>query len=127
MNCPFHRNSAILFLSSSKHSVQKYLEFIALYARHFPYRSVDCQSDTKQSCLALLQSNLGIKLIVDQNYTTGRYFFIVVYRVVVISITLDGLRGEGGGVNLTPLDFFGFKYLLLDRLSKAMAPLFFVR
>ena len=30
------------------------------------------------------------------------------------------------GVKLTPLDFFGFKYLLLDRLSKAWAQLFLV-
>ena len=37
-------------------------------------------------------------------------------------------RGRrGGGVKLTlPLDFFGFKFLLLNRLSKALAKLFLV-
>ena len=33
---------------------------------------------------------------------------------------------EEGGIKLTPLDFFGFKFLLLDRLSKALAQLFLV-
>ena len=33
---------------------------------------------------------------------------------------------EGVGVKLTPLKFFGFKFLLLDRLSKALAQLFLV-
>ena len=39
------------------------------------------------------------------------------------ALTLEALRG--GGVKLTPphLDFFGFKFLLLDRLSKALAQL----
>ena len=36
------------------------------------------------------------------------------------------LGGGGGGVKLTPLNFFGFKFLLLDRLSKALAQLFLV-
>ena len=38
------------------------------------------------------------------------------------------LEGGGGGVKLTPspLDFFGFEFLLLDRLSKALAQLFLV-
>ena len=29
-------------------------------------------------------------------------------------LTLEALRGEGEGVKFTPLDFFGFKFLLLD-------------
>ena len=45
----------------------------------------------------------------------------------IAELTLEALRG-GKGVKLTPppLDFFGFKFLLLDRLSKALAQLFFV-
>ena len=39
-------------------------------------------------------------------------------------LTLEGMGG--GGVNLNPLDFFGFKSLFLDRLPKALAQLFFV-
>ena len=43
----------------------------------------------------------------------------------ILQLTLEALRG--GGVKLTPpLDFFGFKFLLLDRLSKALAQLFLV-
>ena len=44
--------------------------------------------------------------------------------LVCVLLTLETLRG--GGVNLNPLDFFGFKFLLLDRLSKALAQLFLV-
>ena len=41
-------------------------------------------------------------------------------------LTLEALGG-GGGVKLTPpLDFFGFKFLLLDRLPKALVQLFLV-
>ena len=40
------------------------------------------------------------------------------------SLTLAALGG--GGVKLTPLDIFGFKFLLLDRLPKALAQLFLV-
>ena len=37
-------------------------------------------------------------------------------------------KGEESRVKLTPsLDFYGFKFLLLDRLSKALVQLFFVR
>ena len=39
-------------------------------------------------------------------------------------LTLEALMG--GGVKLTPLDFFGSKFLILDRLSKALAQLFLV-
>ena len=38
-------------------------------------------------------------------------------------VTLEALKG--GQVN-PPLDFFGFKFLFLDRLSKALAQLFLV-
>ena len=41
------------------------------------------------------------------------------------ALTLEALRG-GGGVQINPplhLDFFGFKFLLLDRLSNALAQL----
>ena len=47
-------------------------------------------------------------------------------------LTLEALRGGGGGgggggSNWPPaLDFFGLKFLLLDRLSKALAQLFLV-
>ena len=41
-----------------------------------------------------------------------------------ILLTLEALR-EGGQID-PPLDFFGFKFLLLDRLSKALAELFLV-
>ena len=34
--------------------------------------------------------------------------------------------GGGGGSNWPPLDFFGFKFLLLDRLPKALVQLFLV-
>ena len=44
---------------------------------------------------------------------------------VLLSVNPRSL--EGVGVKLTlPLDFFGFKFLLLDRLSKALAQLFLV-
>ena len=36
------------------------------------------------------------------------------------------LEGEGGGGQINPLDFFGFKFLLFDRLSKALAQLFLI-
>ena len=36
-------------------------------------------------------------------------------------LTLEALGG--GGVKLTPIVFFGFKFLLLDRLPKALAQL----
>ena len=48
---------------------------------------------------------------------------------VIHVLTLEALGGGGkggGGVKLTPLDFFGFKFLLHDRLSKALAQLFLV-
>ena len=37
------------------------------------------------------------------------------------------MGGGGGesGAKLTPLDFFGFKFLVLDLLSKALVQLFF--
>ena len=39
-------------------------------------------------------------------------------------LTLEALRERG---QIDPhLDFFGFKFLLLDRFSKALAQLFFV-
>ena len=41
-------------------------------------------------------------------------------------LTLEGIRGGGGGQSDPPLDFFGLKFLLLDRLPKALAQLFFV-
>ena len=42
--------------------------------------------------------------------------------------TLEGIgRGGGEGQIDTPLDFFGFKFLFLDRLPKALVQLFFVR
>ena len=48
-----------------------------------------------------------------------------VYNSWFKPISLEG-RGGGVVVKLTPLDFFGFKILLLDRLSKALAQLFLV-
>ena len=47
---------------------------------------------------------------------------------VTVSVLLRSLEGGDGGrgVKLTPLDFFGFKCLPLDRLSKALAQLFLV-
>ena len=39
-------------------------------------------------------------------------------------LTLEALGG--GHIDPPPLDFFGFKFLLLDRLSKALAQLFLV-
>ena len=44
--------------------------------------------------------------------------------VQLICLTLEALRG--GGQSEPPLDFFGFKFLLLDRLPKALAQLFLV-
>ena len=44
-----------------------------------------------------------------------------------VSVDFNPRRHKGGGgVNLTPLDFFGLKFLFLDRLPKALAQLFFV-
>ena len=46
---------------------------------------------------------------------------------VVLIINPRSLEGGEGGVKLNPpLNFFGFKFLLLDRLSKALAQLFLV-
>ena len=52
-----------------------------------------------------------------------RLFFIAKQRS-----TTEALRGGGGGGGqIDPLlDVFGFKFLLLDRLSKALAQLFLV-
>ena len=41
-------------------------------------------------------------------------------------LTLEALKGRGGSNWPPPLDFFGFKFLPLDRLSKALAQLFLV-
>ena len=46
--------------------------------------------------------------------------------LIFILLTLEALKGGGGGQVDSPLDFFGFKFLLLDRLSKALAQLFLV-
>ena len=43
-----------------------------------------------------------------------------------VTLTLEALGGGGGQIDPPPLDFFGFKILLLDRLSKALAQLFLV-
>ena len=44
-----------------------------------------------------------------------------------MTLTPEGIGGGGGGgLNLTPLEFFSFKFLFLDRLPKALAQLFFV-
>ena len=40
--------------------------------------------------------------------------------------TLEGIGGGEGQID-TSLDFFGFKFLFLDRLPKALVQLFFVR
>ena len=42
------------------------------------------------------------------------------------TINLKGIRGEVSLTPPPPLDFFGLKVLFLDRLSKALAKLFFV-
>ena len=42
-------------------------------------------------------------------------------------LTLEALSAGEGVVQSDPLDFFGFKLLLLDRLAKALVQLFFVR
>ena len=54
-------------------------------------------------------------------YAPGKQLLSEVRMIFLIlagsSLTLEALsRGRGGGVKLTPLDFFGFKFLLLDRL-----------
>ena len=41
-------------------------------------------------------------------------------------LALEALRGGGGGCQVDSLEFFGFKFLFLDRLSKALAQLFLV-
>ena len=46
--------------------------------------------------------------------------------VIVYSLTLEALKGGRGQIDPSPLDFLGFKFLLLDRLSKALAQLFLV-
>ena len=51
------------------------------------------------------------------------YSHIVFYIwcVYMYSIFLEALRRGGGWVKLTrPLDFFGFKFLLFDQLSKGL-------
>ena len=48
-------------------------------------------------------------------------------QLFYIFLTLEALREDGGGLKLPPPPhFFGFKFLLLDRLSKALAQLFLV-
>ena len=50
-----------------------------------------------------------------------------VFKTKFTFLTLEALgRGEGGQIDPSPSIFFGFKFLLLDRLSKALAQLFLV-
>ena len=52
---------------------------------------------------------------------------ILVFGIKCFGINPRSLEGGGGGGQIDPpLDFFGFKFLLLDRLSKALAQLFLV-
>ena len=44
--------------------------------------------------------------------------------VILIALTLEGIRG-GGGQSDPPSIFFGLKFLFLDRLPKALAQMFF--
>ena len=44
---------------------------------------------------------------------------------MLIFSTLEARGGKGSNIN-TPLNFFGFKFLLRDGLSKALIQLFFV-
>ena len=46
------------------------------------------------------------------------------FRKLLPALTLEALRGAQ--IDPPPLDFFGFKFLLLDRLPKALAQLFLV-
>ena len=39
--------------------------------------------------------------------------------ILNVSFNSRSLEGGGGVVKLTPLDFFGFKFLLLDRFVKS--------
>ena len=52
------------------------------------------------------------------------YAAAVFYPLPLYQLTLEALRG--GGPNWPPLDFLGFKVLLLNRLTKALAQLFLV-
>ena len=66
-----------------------------------------------------------ISIIIRGNYILSRNY--IHFRELISSLTLEALRGGGGGqIDPHPLDFFGFKFLLLDRLSKALAQLFLV-
>ena len=52
---------------------------------------------------------------------------LVLFVNLVQCLTLEALRGGGGWVKVTRLDFFGFKFFLSDLLSKVLVQLFFVR
>ena len=52
-------------------------------------------------------------------------YYYISFMQASVAVNPRSLEG-GGGVKLTPLDFFGFKFLLLYRLSKALAQLFLV-
>ena len=72
-------------------------------------------------------------IICDQVFFQQINYFIVKSATylsdhcqIVAWLTLEGMGGGGGGDQSDPLDFFGFKFLFLDRLPKALAQLFFV-
>ena len=54
------------------------------------------------------------------------FLYTFAFKSFTMFLTLEGMRREGGGLILTPLDLIGFKFLFLDRLPKALAQLFFV-
>ena len=71
-----------------------------------------------------------VKCVCGNSKTENRKTLMTGHQVIHV-LTLEALGGGGeergaGGVKLTPLDFFGFKFLLHDRLSKALAQLFLV-
>ena len=56
------------------------------------------------------------------------FFFIRTSKFWPSLVVLNprSLEGGGGQIDPPPLDFFDFQFLLLDRLSKALAQLFLV-
>ena len=52
--------------------------------------------------------------------------YIRINEGVRIIINPRSLERRGGQIEPPPLDFFGFEFLLLDRLSKALTQLFLV-
>ena len=74
------------------------------------------------------------KITADKQYILQKKKFLTIRQsydkrtinIYILNMHLNPRSLEGGQIDPPPLDFFGFKFLLLDRLSKALAQLFLV-